>query len=172
MLKKAEKVELVNQLAEDLKGRDSWYFVGFAGLKFTELTELRSLLRAKGSRIKVIKTRLLAKALERVGKQLPQEILEKPIALVTMEDYLAAAKVLANFAKDHPNLIIYGGLVEGENVDQAKIAVFAALPTAQELQARLVGTLNAPMSRLVSALRWNGYALVSVLKQYASKVNN
>ena len=166
MLKKAEKIELVNKLSEELKSQESWYFIGFAGLKFSELSELRAKLREKGSRLKVIKTRLLVKALEKIGQKLPQEILEKPVALVTVEDYLAAAKTLQTFAKDHPNLIIYGGYVEGDNVDKAKIAVFAALPSADELKAKLVGTLNAPIYRFVTALAWPGRGVASVLRQY------
>ncbi|MBI3260928.1 50S ribosomal protein L10 [Candidatus Berkelbacteria bacterium] len=170
MLTKAQKIELVNKLSDELKGQESWYFVGFAGLKFTELNELRRLLAEKGSRLKVIKTRLLAKALEKIGKVFPDELLDQPIALLTTEDYLSSAKILKVFTKDHPNLAIYGGYVEGDNVDQAKIAVFAALPSADELKAKLVGTLNAPMSRFVNALRWNGYALTSVLRQYLAKL--
>ncbi len=168
MLKKAQKVELVNKLSEELKSQESWFFVGFAGLKFTELNELRRLLAEKGSRLKVIKTRLLAKALEKIGKVFPGELLDKPIALLTTEDYLSSAKILKQFTKDHPNLAIYGGYVEGENIDQAKIAVFAALPSADELKAKLVGTLNAPIFRFVNALSWPGRGVASVLRQYMS----
>ena len=170
MLKKAEKVELVNKLSEELKSQESWYFIGFAGLKFVEFNELRSLLREKGSRVRVIKTRLLAKALEKIGRKLPAEILQKPVALVTVEEYLSAAKTLQTFAKDHPNLIIYGGYVEGEQVDQAKVAVFGALPTREELYGKLVGSVHSPLYRIVNALRWNGFALTSVLKQQLQKL--
>lgn len=166
MLNKAQKIELVNKLSDELKSQESWYFVGFSGLKFTELNALRGLLAEKGSRLRVIKTRLLAKALEKIGKVFPDELLDKPIALMTGEDYLASAKILKVFTKDHPNLTIYGGYVEGENIDEAKVAVFAALPTADELKAKLVGTLNAPIYRFVTALAWPGRGVTSVLKQY------
>lgn len=172
MLNKQQKIELVTKLSDELKSQESWYFVGFAGLKFTELNALRSLLAEKGSRLRVIKTRLLAKALEKIGKAFPEQLLDKPIALLTTEDYLASAKILKVFTKDHPNLAIYGGYVEGENIDEAKVAVFAALPTADELKAKLVGTLNAPIFRFVNALRWNGYALVSVLKQQLESLSH
>jgi len=172
MLKKAEKVELVNKLSDELKSQESWFFIGFAGLKFVEFNELRTLLRQQGSRIRVIKTRLLAKSLEKIGNVLPQELLDKPVALLTGEDYLAAAKTLQTFAKDHPNLVIYGGYVEGANIDAAKVAVFGALPTRQELYGRLVGTVNAPMFRFVNALAWPGRGLVSVLRQYSQVTSN
>ncbi|MFY9484108.1 MAG: 50S ribosomal protein L10 [Patescibacteria group bacterium] len=168
MLKKAQKIELVNKLSDELKTQESWYFVGFAGLMYPEMSELRGLLRVKSAKVRVIKTRLLAKALEKIGKALPKELLDKPIALLTGEDYLASAKILKEFTKDHPNLSIYGGYVEGENIDQAKIAVFAALPSADELKAKLVGTLNAPIFRFVNALSWPGRGVASVLRQYMS----
>ncbi|MBI3495002.1 50S ribosomal protein L10 [Candidatus Berkelbacteria bacterium] len=120
MLTRQQKIEQANQLAAELKTQDAWYFVGFSGITFPQLNELRKLLREKNATMRIIKTRVLGKALESIGKTIPAETEGKPVAILTMEDYLTTAKVLTTFAKDHPNLTIYGGYVEGENVDSAR----------------------------------------------------
>ena len=83
-----------------------------------------------------------------------------------LEDEVAPAKMLADFAKKHEALKILGGILEGKTVDKTAIGFLAKLPSKPELLAKLVGSLQSPISNMVNVLAGNLRGLVQVLNAY------
>lgn len=173
VLTKQEKIEQVTRLTDQLKNVASAVMLDFRGLDIAQLNELRDSLREQGIGVAVVKTTLLARALKNAGYALPEAILGQPIALITTQgDELAIYKLVAKFVKDYEQAQMLAGIFEGVTVDAEIAAQLAALPGKAELQVRLVGTLSNIPRRLISALRWSGFALTSVLNQYAQTKSN
>lgn len=170
MLTRDQKSQQVQELSDALAQAQSVVFTTFHGLKLDEMEQLRKTLKKQSITFRVVKNTLLKRAFESAGKNLSDEMLTKPLAVAFGPDDIATAKLLCAFQKEHEALVIEGGVFEGDVVDGATIMSIALLPGRDELYAKVVGSISAPLSRLVGALRWNGYALTSVLKQYlASK---
>lgn len=170
MLNRSQKEELVNQLTADFKTAKSVVFSNFSALKVSDLQDLRKTLKPLGVELKVIKSNLLKIILKNLNYEIQPEYLDKPIVIaVSQNDEILAIKELANFSKTNENLTPISAIFEGKIIESADLQVIASLPAREQLLANLVGSLQAPISRFVSALRWNGYALTSILKQ---KLNN
>jgi large subunit ribosomal protein L10 len=84
-------------------------------------------------------------------------------ALFGKEDEVAPAQLIAQFAKTHEVVTLFGGILEGKFIDAAKVKELSALPSKQQLLGQLVGTLNAPISGFVNVLAGNLRNLVGVL---------
>lgn len=167
MLTKEQKTLQVNDLTDKLQKAKAVVLATYRGLKLDEITELRRTLKKEGISIQVVKNTLLKKVFEADGKEIPQETLKKPLAVVfSTNDEITPAKLVATFCKEHEKLEIVGGVYEDKMVTSDVIMQLALLPSRDELLARVVGTLSAPISRFVGALRWNGYAVTSILNQY------
>ena len=82
---------------------------------------------------------------------------------VSTEDETTAARIVNNFAKSHELVKIFGGILEGKYINDDKVKNLANLPTRQELLAKFVGTINAPVSGFVNVLAGNLRNLVGVL---------
>ncbi len=84
-------------------------------------------------------------------------------------DEVEAAKILAKFAKDHEGIELHAGWLENDFIDKAKVEELSKLLGKEELLAKLVGSLNSPISGLVNVLDGNTRGLVTVLKAIAEK---
>ncbi|PIS06726.1 50S ribosomal protein L10 [Candidatus Berkelbacteria bacterium CG06_land_8_20_14_3_00_43_10] len=166
MLTRTQKSQQVEELSQALSHAQSVVFTTFHGLKLDEMEQLRKTLKKQAITFRVVKNSLLKRAFESSGKSLSDEMLTKPLAVAFGPDDIATAKLLCAFQKEHEALVIEGGVFEGDVVDRTTIMSIALLPGREELYARVVGSISAPLSRLVGALRWNGYAITFVLSQY------
>jgi large subunit ribosomal protein L10 len=88
---------------------------------------------------------------------------------MAMTDEVSAAKVVHTFAKDNEIVTIYGGILEGKFIDASGVKSLASLPSKQELLAKVVGSLNAPVSGFVNVLAANIRNFVSVLSNIKDK---
>lgn len=159
-----EKETTINELAEGLKSAKSVVFANFQGLKVKDSEELRKLCRGQNVGYLVAKKSLVKKALEKVGMKIEVEDFPGGVSTVFgREDEVAPAQVLANFAKTHEVVKLYGGILEGNFIDGLKVEALAKLPSKQQLLGQLVGTLNAPVSGLANVLAGSLRGLVSVL---------
>ena len=153
---KAQKQELVTALAGRLRRSPTVYVTDFTGLDVAKLTQLRRRLRQAGTEFVVVKNTLARRALGDV--QVPglgglEQHLAGPTGLVLAgADPVAAAKVLADFAREFEKPAIKVGLVDGRAVTPEQVKRLASLPTKLELLAQLGGALQAPMAGLVGAL--------------------
>lgn len=167
VLSREQKEQQIQQLTEHLKQDKAILLINFQGLKVNEIGELRHKLREEGSGYKVVKNTLLKIAFKNSHQSIDESLLDQPLALVfSTDDEITPSKVVYNFQKEHEALKIVGGILEGSFVDKSVIENWAILPDREELYARLVGSISAPISGLASVLRGNLFGIVSVLKQY------
>ncbi len=165
MQTKEQKKKLVKDLAEKLKNSKATVFSDFKGLNVKDMTALRAELREKNVDMQVIKKTLLTIAMKDAGVELDATKFEGQIAVaVAHEDEVEAAKIIAKMAKVNENLKIVGGLLGKNILTKEEVMALSKLPSKDELLAKLVGTLNAPVSGFVNVLAGNLRGLVQVLK--------
>lgn len=148
------KQELVNQIAEEIKASSSVVIADYRGLNVAEVTELRNNMRNEGLTFKVYKNSLVRRAMEQVGIEGLEEVLTGPNAFAfSTDDAVAPARVLNDFAKEHENLELKAGVIEGKVADQAEIKAIATLPSREGLLSMLLSVLTAPMRNTALAVK-------------------
>ncbi|OGH71097.1 MAG: 50S ribosomal protein L10 [Candidatus Magasanikbacteria bacterium RIFCSPHIGHO2_02_FULL_51_14] len=158
-----QKEQHIALLADKLKTAKSVVFANFQGLKMSESDELREACRKQNVAYMASKKTLLKRAIEAAGLTIAPEKLESGVAVAFGADEVAPAQALANFGKTHEVMTIYGGILEGAFIDSAKVMELSKLGSKQELLAKLVGTINAPVAGFVNVLAGNLRGLVTVL---------
>jgi len=149
-----EKQQIVANLAEQFKTAVSGVFVDYCGLTVEQDTQLRNKLREAGVEYKVIKNTLTRFAAKEVGFDELDPILNGPTSLaISMTDEVAPAKVIAEFAKTHEQLEIKAGFLDGKVLALDEVKTLAATPNRETLLAKMLGSLNAPISNLARTLQ-------------------
>jgi len=169
---KIQKGEIMRDLTERIKKSKSIVFAGFNALGVKDNEVLRLQLRAENGEYYVAKKTLLGRALKEQGiDNLDTKSLDGKLAVIfSYEDEVAPAKVVDAFRKDKEDKIFFlGGILEGKLLSKTEVEALAKLPSKHELHARLVGTLNAPISGFVNVLAGNLRNLVTVLKAIEEK---
>ena len=147
--KKAQVAEAV----ELLKNTQTGVLVDYRGLNVAEDTDLRNKLREANVKYFVIKNKILKRAVEEIGLEGLDEVLHGPTALaVSAEDAVAPAKVLSEFAKSNEKLEIKGGFMDGSVMGLDEIKKLAATPNFETLIAKMMGSLQSPISGLARLL--------------------
>ncbi|MBN8548453.1 MAG: 50S ribosomal protein L10 [Deltaproteobacteria bacterium] len=154
-----KQVEL-EAISSAFKSAQSTLCADYRGLTVAEITELRKELRRNGARGKVVKNTLGRLAAERAYKDADAAQLKKfielfggPSLIVTSDsDPVAPAKIMAKFAKDHKNLKIKGGWIDGQCLDQAGVDTLAKMPGREETLSKLLALIAAPATQLVRLL--------------------
>jgi len=172
MAKSKQQKELtVKSLTDKLGRAKAVVFANFEGLTVSQVTKLRNECRVSNVDYLVAKKTLLKKALELVGlKDIEPKAMAGGITTVlAYDDEVVAAKVLSKFAKDNPALKIAGGILENKFVAVATVNSLASIPSREELLAKAVGSIAAPLSGLVKVLHGNLRNLVFVLQAIREK---
>ena len=147
------KEEKVRTIKADLEKATAVWVVDYRGLTVKESEQLRGAIREADAQLKVLKNTLTQRALAELELPTMDEILAGPSAFVfTNGDPVAAAKTLKKFGKENKNLVIKGGIMEGREVNADQVQAIAELPSREELIAKLLGTLQNPMTGLVRVL--------------------
>ncbi|MBQ3038059.1 MAG: 50S ribosomal protein L10 [Clostridia bacterium] len=146
--KKAQVAELI----EILKGATTGVLVDYRGLTVEEDTKLRNNLREAGVKYFVVKNTLLRLAANQTGLEDLDSILHGPTALAVSEDAVAPAKVLADFAKDNNKLELKSGFMDGKVLSMDELTQLAKTPSKEVLIAKIMGSLNSPISGLARLL--------------------
>ncbi|HXY38191.1 MAG TPA: 50S ribosomal protein L10, partial [Vicinamibacteria bacterium] len=135
------------------------------------VTEFRRKVKAAGSRYRVVKNSLALRAAKGTAlEKLGDRFLGTTGIAYTKDDPVALAKVLVDFAKDHPALELKVGVVSGSQVlDVAAVKSLSTMPGLKELRARLLGLLQAPASQLVRLLATPATQLAQVMKAHQEK---
>ena len=150
---KTEKEAVVADLVEYLRRAKTIVLTDYRGLNVGEATELRRRLREAGVDYKVVKNTMAVRAIHKAAIEGLEPYLVGPTAMAFgYGDPVAPAKMLAAFAKEHKNLILKAGMLEGSILDQAQVKALADLPTREQLLATLAGMLQAPFRGLVTVL--------------------
>ena len=149
-----EKKQIVSAMTEQFKTAVSGVFVDYCGLTVEQDTQLRNKLREAGVEYKVIKNTLTRFAAKEVGFDELDPILNGPTSLaISMTDEVAPAKVIADFAKENEQLEIKAGFLDGKVLALDEIKKLAATPNRETLIAKMLGSLNAPISNLARTLQ-------------------
>ena len=149
-----QKQAIVAELTERLKNSVTGVLVNYKGINVADDTALRKELREAGVQYSVVKNTLLSRACEEAELTGLQTTLAGTTALATSdEDYAAAARILANYAKKSKTFEIKGGYLDGEVVDLATIDSLAKLPTREVLLANVLGAFQAPIASFARAIQ-------------------
>lgn len=146
------KKGVVAEIAEKLQKSASCVVVDYKGLKVEEVTELRNKFREAGIDYKVYKNTLVRRAAAEVGNMAQFDdvnLVGTNAIAFGYEDPVAPAKIVNDFAKTHPKIELKMGFVEGEFYDADNIKKLAEIPSREELIAKLLGSLKAPVSNFV-----------------------
>jgi len=163
---KEEKKKILEDLKEEFKKQKMMVLVNFTGLKVKDFFELRRRLKPANSRIKVIKKTLLNLVLKEFSPDFSQKLAQfkAQIAIVFgFEDEILPAKILHQFSVENPNCKILAGYFDKKFREKEEMITLAQLPTKNELLARLVGNLSAPISNFINMLEGNIKGLIYVL---------
>lgn len=172
VLSKDKKTEKISELKDMFVNSAASVAVCYSTLKANDITALRKKMREAGITPVVTKNSLVKKALAEAKLEIDQTILDKPTLFGFGPDEVEISKIMSEFAKGFETVEILGGIVRGESADSAKIKVLASLPSRQELQARVVGTIAAPISGFVNVLSGNLRGLVNALNQISKQKAN
>ena len=134
----AKKQEVIDEIKSRITDSKGIVLFDYRGLTDAEAKELRRSLRNSGSDYKVYKNTLMARALNDLNIDLSDN-LTGPSALAYSEDQIAPIKVLTDFAKKHPAVILKVGIVDNEVTDKAKLASLATIPSRDGLLTMLAG---------------------------------
>ena len=136
----AKKQEVIDEIKDKVSNSNGVVFFDYRGLTDTEAKELRRSLRASGSDYKVYKNTLMSRALNDLNINIDND-LNGPSALAYSEDQVAPIKVLSDFAKKHPAVILKVGIVDNEVQDKTKLASLATIPSRDGLLTMLAGSM-------------------------------
>lgn len=149
-----EKAGKVAELKDLLSSSKGAVLVDYCGLTVAEDTELRSKMREAGVKYMVAKNTFIRIAAKEAGIEGLDAYLEHNTAVAfSAEDPVAPAKILNDFSKDHNALEIKAGILDGKVIALDEVKALAELPSREELLAKLVGSMQAPISGLVNVLQ-------------------
>jgi len=165
-VKKEDKEQVVTSLTERLKTAETVLVADYRGLTMPQIDALRTRLLESGARFSVVKNTLTRRAAEAAGSDALLALLEGPSAIAFIEtegDMVAAAKALADSARETRILVIKGGVMQGRTMTAPEVESLATLPSIEVLRGQVLGAIIAPLSSLiglVSAPLQNLYGLL------------
>lgn len=164
-LTRQQKEEFLAKLTERMKAAKSVIFADYQGMSVAEVKDLRSAMREKGVEFQVSKKTLLRLAAKEAGfGDIGEEVMEGPVgAAFSMEEEVAAAKLIHTFAKKNKNLKLRGGILEGKALSVKEAEQLALLPGKEELIAKFMYLLKYPVQGFHDVLSGTLAGFVRVL---------
>ena len=154
-MRRDQKEAVVEQLTERLKQADTLLVADYRGLTMPQIDGLRSRLLESGARFTVVKNTLTRRAAEAAGSEALLTLLEGPSAIAFLDadgDMVAAAKALADAARETRVLAIRGGVLEGRALTAAEVESLATLPPVDVLRGQVLGAIVAPLTSFAALL--------------------
>ena len=171
VLKRNEKVELSQEYAALLDKSVGLMVFEYRGLSVAQVTELRAKIRESKATMRVVKNRMLKRALEGRAYQELGSILQGPNAVIfATEDPIAPARVLMNFAKSSEWVKVKAGMIENMYLKAAQAEQLATLPSLEELHAKILGGIQAPARQILGLVKGLHQKLHGLLKAHADKL--
>jgi len=147
-----QKQAVVAEVAKQVSGAQAIVMVENRGMAVADMTRLRAKARASGVYFRVVKNTLVRRAVAETPFAPLADRMVGPLAYGIGPDPVAVAKVLNDFAKGNEKFVITGGAMPGQVMSAKEIAALAALPSREDLIARLLGTIQAPIVKFVRTL--------------------
>ncbi len=168
-MNRSEKAEAIAELNQIFKDANLMVVTRQSGLTVQEVTDLRRKVRAAGASYKVAKNRLMLRALEGTSFKALGTLFTGPTAIAYSKDPVAAAKVIAAFAKDNDKLSIVGGALGENTLDVAGVQALATLPSLDALRGKIIGLIQAPATKIAGVLAAPAGQVARVLGAYGAK---
>ena len=146
------KKEVVAEVSARLAKAQSVILAEYRGLPVEQITVLRSQARASGVYLRVLKNTLARRAVQGTPFEKLADQMVGPLAYGISDDPVAAAKVLHAYAKENDKLVIKGGMMPNYLMSAKEVGNLATMPSREELLAKLMGTMQAPIAKFVQTL--------------------
>lgn len=148
-----EKVAKVDEVRRELDTAAATLLTHYRGLSVGDLADLRARLRDADAEMRIVKNTLTRRAADAAGMDGLNDLIVGPTSLVfCYEDPVGPAKALKEFQKQHPELVVRGGYLDGEVIDEAAAMRLAELESREELLARLAGLLQGALTQTARLL--------------------
>ena len=154
-MRRDQKEQVVEELTARLKAADTLLVADYRGLTMPQIDDLRSRLLESGARFTVVKNTLTRRAAEAAGTEALLTLLDGPSAIAFLEadgDMVAAAKALADSARETNVLEIRGGILQGRAMTADEVQSLAKLPPEEVLRGQVLGAIVAPLTALAGLL--------------------
>ena len=149
-----QKKQVVADLVERLNGSCAGVIVDYKGINVVDDTKLRKELREAGVEYLVVKNTILSRAIAGTDLEEMNSVLEGTTAIaISKEDYVAAARILKNYADAHDNFSIKAGYLDGKVISLDMVDSLAKLPSREVLLATVLGAFQAPMAAFARAVQ-------------------
>jgi large subunit ribosomal protein L10 len=143
---------MVSEISAKLSGAQAVIVAEYRGLDVGRFTQLRARARKSGLYLRVLKNTLARRAVQGTPFEKLSDQLVGPLMYGIARDPVAGAKVLSEFAKENEQLVIRGGALPNSLMSAKDVKALALLPSREELLAKLMGTMQAPVARLVRTM--------------------
>src|SRR5688572_2380612 len=143
---------MVSEVSAKLAGAQALIVAEYRGLDVEHVTQLRARARKSGLYLRVLKNTLARRAIQGTPFEKLTDQMVGPLMYGIAEDPVAGAKVLSEFARDHEQFVIKAGAMPNTVMSAKDVRALALLPSREELLARLMGTLQAPIAKLARTL--------------------
>jgi large subunit ribosomal protein L10 len=151
-LNRNEKATVVSEVAAQAAKSQTLALAEYRGLTVEALNKLRVTARAQGVYLHVLKNTLARRAVAGTSFEAASESMVGPLIYGFSEDAVAAAKVIADFAKTNDKLVIKGGAYSGKALDVNGIKALASIPSKEVLLSQVAGLLMSPVQRTAAVL--------------------
>jgi large subunit ribosomal protein L10 len=158
-----QKKAVVAEVSEKLTDAQAAVLAEYRGLTVAQMTALRSKAHESGVYVRVVKNTLARRAVQGTAFEGLGDHMVGPLAFASSADPVAVAKVLNEFAKANDKFNIMAGAMAGKVMSAADVEALAKLPSREELLAKLVGTMQAPVAKFVRTLNEVPTSFVRVL---------
>ncbi len=151
-LNRNEKAAVVTDVAAQVAKSQTLALAEYRGLTVESLNKLRVDARAKGVYLHVLKNTLARRAVAGTPFEVAREAMAGPLIYGFSEDAVAAAKVMADFAKANDKLVIKAGVYAGKALDVEGVKALASIPSREVLISQVAGLLKSPIQRMAGVL--------------------
>ncbi len=165
---RAAKRELVAQLHDVFKDTGVVVVAHYSGMTVAQMTDYRKRVGDAGGKVKVAKNRLAKLALDNTQSAEIADLFSGPTCIAYSDDPVAAAKAAVDFSKENDKLVILGGTMGDTVLDVDAVKALAALPSLDELRAKIIGLLTAPQTKIVRTIKEPSAKLTRVIQAKAT----
>jgi len=170
-MKKAKKVEVLQQIKELVKDSSAMFLVDYKGVNVADINKLRANFKKEGVTYKVFKNTLLRKALEEIGgyDKFYDHLTGMTGVAFAKDNFVAPAKIIKKYFDDTGKFAFKGCYLESTFYGSDQLDAIALMPTKEEIIAGIIGSIASPSSGIVGAINAVMRDLVSVINEISKK---
>jgi len=151
-LNRSEKEAVISEVTDLAAKAQTLVMAEYRGITVADMTKLRTTARSNGVALSVLKNTLARRAVAGSSFEVVSDQMTGPLIYGFSEDAVAAAKVVAEFAKTNDKLVIRGGAFAGKALDVNGVKQLASIPSKEVLLAQLLGLMQSPISRIARVM--------------------